>query len=424
MFNLNIFNPWWQEKRVDKTLKGRPRKIFGQIYDYLDTRQILILSGLRRVGKTTLMFQLIDKLLAKGIEPYRILYFSYDEESISLEEILQIYEVNILRNKLSKVKTYIFLDEIQKLENWPSKIKILYDMYPKMKVFLSGSAAIDPMKGTRESLAGRFFDFRIEVLDFEEYLKFKGIEIDKEREDIFANEIKRHLNNYLLTGGFIEAFGLDQTGLSKYFKESLLERVIFKDLPQTYSLSSPQLLFTILKIISNNPGLLLDYRNMATDLKIDQRTLSNYISYLEYSLLVQKVYNYSPNFITSEKKLKKIYLSNAAFTTALAPDIKRSLLLEQYFINALKAGFFFRNPQKDEIDMVLDSGGIPVPVEVKIRNKIKTKLLKPIFKFQKKYNIDKGFIISKDIQQLYYKDGYQIESIPYWKYWSLKNKLF
>ncbi|MFO7928053.1 MAG: ATP-binding protein, partial [Candidatus Humimicrobiaceae bacterium] len=365
MFNLNIFNPWWQEKRVDKALKGRPRKIFSQIYDYLDTRQILILSGLRRVGKTTLMFQLIDKLLAKGIEPYRILYFSYDEESISLEEILQIYEVNILRNKLSKVKTYIFLDEIQKLENWPSKIKILYDMYPKMKVFLSGSAAIDPMKGTRESLAGRFFDFRIEVLDFEEYLKFKGIEIDKEREDIFANEIKRHLNNYLLTGGFIEAFGLDQTGLSKYFKESLLERVIFKDLPQTYSLSNPQLLLTILKIISNNPGLLLDYRNMATDLKIDQRTLSNYISYLEYSLLVQKVYNYSPNFITSEKKLKKIYLSNAAFTTALAPDIKRSLLLEQYFINALKAGFFFRNPQKGEIDMVLDSGGIPVPVEVK-----------------------------------------------------------
>ncbi|MCG9480131.1 MAG: ATP-binding protein [Actinomycetia bacterium] len=423
MFNLYTFNPWWQQKEVDAALKGKPREVFDQIYDYIDTRQIILLSGLRRVGKTTLLFLLIDKLLGQDVDPYRILYFSFDEQSSSIEEILKKYEADILKNNLNEIKTYIFLDEIQKLNNWGSKIKILYDMYPRMKIFLSESASINLMKKTRESLAGRFFDFKIEVLDFDQYLKFMDVEIDKDREDIFAVQIKRQFSYYLKTGGFIETFNLDQDKLDKYFKETLLERVVFTDLPVIYRLDRPSLLFTLLKIIANHPGFLLDYRHMASDLKIDQRTLSNYISYLEYGLLVQKAYNFSPNFLTSEKKLKKIYLSNPAFTTSLAPDVNRGWLMEQYFINYLKARFFYRNPQKEEIDVILESDNKPVPVEIKIRNKIKLKALNPMLKFLKKYDLKQGFVISEDTHELFSKNQYQIEIIPYWKYWTLNRKL-
>lgn len=72
-------------------------------------------------------------------------------------------------------------------------------MYLKMKIFLSGSASINLMKGTRESLAGRFFDFLIEVLDFDEYLEFTGVSIDRERENIFEAEIKKQFNSYIRT---------------------------------------------------------------------------------------------------------------------------------------------------------------------------------------------------------------------------------
>ncbi len=80
------------------------------------------------------------KLISKkNTDPYNILYFSFDEENVEINQLIKNYEIDFLKDKISKTKTYIFLDEIQKLDNWPSKVKILYDMYPKMKIFLSGS---------------------------------------------------------------------------------------------------------------------------------------------------------------------------------------------------------------------------------------------------------------------------------------------
>lgn len=96
----------------------------------------------------------------------------------------------MLKRDISRERVFIFLDEIQKLKDWHSKVKILYDLNPKMKIFLSGSAQITMWKGTRESLAGRFFDFKIKPLDFDEYLEFKRIKID----------LKRHISVFLQTG--------------------------------------------------------------------------------------------------------------------------------------------------------------------------------------------------------------------------------
>ncbi|MCD4669859.1 MAG: hypothetical protein K8S14_05385, partial [Actinomycetia bacterium] len=242
----------------------------------------------------------------------------------------------------------------------------------------------------------------------------------KEKENIFEVEIKRKLNNYIRSGGFVEAFNFNEEMQKKYFKEGLLERVIFKDLPGIYDIKYPDLLFRLLKIIANQPGMLLDYKNMANDLKIDHRTLSSYIAYLEYAMLVQKVYNYSTNFLTSEKKLKKIYLSNTAFSISLAYNFDMSLILEQYFVNRFKARFFSRTPQKEEVDIVMESDMNAVPVEIKIRNKIDRSSLKPMLKFLKNVNQKEGYLITKDTEKIYSMDKYIIRAIPYWKYWSIK----
>lgn len=140
-------------------------------------------------------------------------------------------------------------------------------------------------------------------------------------------------------------------------------------------------------------------------------------------MLVQKVYNYSTNLITSEKKLKKIYLSNIAFSISLAYSFDMSLLLEQYFINRFRTRFFSRTPQKDEVDIILESDRKVVPVEIKIKNKIDRNSLKPMLKFLKSINQKKGYLISKDTEKIYSTDKYIIEAIPYWKYWSIRKKI-
>ena len=106
---LFVFNPWWREGTISKTLVGLRRKVMQEILPYLDMRQILIFSGVRRVGKTTLMFQMIDELLSReNVNPYDILYFSFDEARDTLEAVLDEYEKTILKDSISRKARVVF----------------------------------------------------------------------------------------------------------------------------------------------------------------------------------------------------------------------------------------------------------------------------------------------------------------------------
>jgi len=302
-------------------------------------------------------------------------------------------------------------------------VKIVYDLNPNVKIFLSGSAAINLSKGGKESLAGRFFEFLIEPLDFDEYLEFKKIDIDRRRETVYETEIKRSLKDFMITGGFIEALELDDIRRRKYFREGLLERVIFRDLPESFSIRSADLLHRCMSVFAAHPGMILDYRNLGNDLGYDQRTVSDYISYLEYALLVSKLYNFSSNRLTSEKKMRKVYTSNTAFSFALSGESDFFVLAEQFFANTLKAGFFWRSPQKDEVDLVLSSEERVVPIEIKMRSDIRRRDAKPLFKFMTRYGISKGYIISSDLETVFRDSDLKVEVIPYWRHWTIKRKL-
>lgn len=419
------FNPWWRTGRLPANLTGKRRRLFKDVVSYLDLRQMCVLYGLRRAGKTTLMFQVIDDLLRrKKVNPLHILYFSFDEKRIDFDDLLRSYETDVLGCRLSEARRlFLFLDEIQKLHGWPEKVKMLYDLHPQVKIFLSGSASIALAKESKESLAGRFFEFLVEPLDLDEYLEFMDLVVDRRRERIYELEIKRSIRHHALTGGFIEALELNDLQRGKYFRESLLERVVYRDLPEHFTVKSIDLPHRLLSIFAEHPGMILDYRNLGSDLGYDQRTVANYVSYLEYSMLVNKLYNYSANRLSSEKKMKKIYPSSTAFTAALSGKSDFSVLAEQYFANMLKARFFWRSPQKDEVDLVLHQGEKAVPVEIKMRADIKAKDVKPLFKFMTRYGLKRGLLISLDSEGKF-DDGLRtVEVVPYWRYWSIKRKL-
>jgi predicted AAA+ superfamily ATPase len=263
----------------------------------------------------------------------------------------------------------------------------------------------------------------IRPLDFEEYLDFKGIEIDRGRENIFEKELKRHISLFLKTGGFIEALDMEATVLKKYIRESLLERVIFVDIPQTFKLDLPDLLMKLLAITASRPGFYADYKNLSNDLNVDQRTIANYISYLEYALFLQKVYNYSNNLLTSEKKIKRLYPCNTAFTIALNPSAGLPAVMEQFFVNSLAVKFFLKTPQKEEIDIIHVSDRYVLPVEVKIRENIGRDDLKTLYKFLEKNNLRKALLVTLDTETVFERGNLSIEAVPYWKYWSIKSRI-
>lgn len=420
------FNPWWRSSRVPSELAGKTRSILSEILPYLDYRQMILLYGMRRAGKSTLMYQIIDHLLNEYKKPpLHIFYYSFDLQKRGLDQIIESYELDVLKKEIYQAKEiFLFLDEIQKLPDWSNEIKILYDRYPNLKIILSGSAALPLQKKTKESLAGRFFEFRIDPLPFGEFIQFKGADIDPKRETMFEREIKLLLNEYLSNGGFIESFSFSDVALRKYFTESLLERVVYKDIPESFPINIPGLLFRLLHVFAAHPGMYLDYKNLSNDLQIDQRTISSYISYLSHSLLTNKLYNYSPNRLTSEKKLKRIYLSNTGFLRALNPGISDpSLLMETFYAAVFQAKFFYRSPQKDEVDIILNSEEKIIPVEIKMRTRIRPSDLKPLIKYMNRFHCKRGVIISKNDEWVNESAGRTITTRPYWKYWSIGNEI-
>ncbi len=418
---FNNFNPWWRVQNVPTSLVGKPREVLDPLKKSLSLKQMTLITGLRRVGKTTLIFQLIDWLIREqNISPYNILYHSFDEARLYLENIVNYYQTTVLKQDLLQVdQIYIFLDEIQKLPGWSEQVKILYDMHPNVKITLSGSANLIMKAGSRESLAGRFFEYEINPLDFTEYLIFRNVEIDYSREAVFKQTIAIEFNQFLKTGGFIEALSFDDIQLVRYFKDSILERVTFRDIPEVFSISVPDLLLRLLNILAQRPGLYLDYKNLANDLKFDQRTINNYFDYLEYSFLIQKLYNFSPNLLTSERKLKRAYLANTGFTFSLASAMIFPKIVEQFWVNFLRAKYFYRSPQKDEVDMVLANNKITMPVEIKMRENISKKTAAPLLKFLHKFDQRRGLIISLQDETEISHDNKFIQVFPYWKYWSI-----
>ena len=420
------FNPWWKSLKVPEFFIGKHRNIFDKIITYLDYRQIILLFGLRRAGKTTIMYQIIDYLLQKKkIQTFNILYFSFDEQKMDLDEILEVYQTSALKEAIdSDNKIFLFVDEIQKLNDWANKIKLIYDRYPNIKIFISGSSNLSLQSNSKESLAGRFFEFLIEPMHFDEFVRFKGISIDEAREDLYEKELKVTFLSYLKTGGFIETIDFDKITLKKYMKESILERVIYKDIPDTFQINTPELLLKLLYVIASNPGMYLDYKLLGNDLKVDQRTISNYISYLCHSLLIKKMYNFSKNRLTSEKKIKRIYFNNTGFIYALNADsFPLDLVIENYFAYLFKSHFFYRSPQKNEVDIIIDKDENILPVEIKIRNQLRPKDYKNLNMFMKKFHVNNAVLISKNHESIKEFDGLKIFTLPYWKYWSIQKRI-
>ncbi|NYZ76968.1 ATP-binding protein, partial [Candidatus Micrarchaeota archaeon] len=302
-------NPWWKGNFFDISLK--PREIYGGIEPYLKKRQIIGIYGLRRTGKSYLVYHMIKQLLEKE-SPKTILYFSFDDFSeANASDVLKTAE------KLTETKIkFIFFDEVQKLNNWAEQIKRLYDL-KSLKIVVTGSETLFLRKTSKESLAGRIFEFKIEPLSFKEYLAFRKIP----QTGLYKDEMIKALDHYVLIGGFPELVDeFDNFFIRKYIREGIIDKAIYQDIPKRYKLEDPSLLERIMNIIIDNPGLLIDKNNLANTLGVFRTTVSKYLFYLESSFLIKGLYNYSRNASTSEKKLKKYYPGFSPLGVGLKSD--------------------------------------------------------------------------------------------------------
>ncbi len=423
--NLEKHNMHWKENFFYNYSLNRI--LFNELKKNINNRQVITISGLRRTGKTVLMKQLIDSLVKEETDRSNILYFSFDEEQPKIEEIIKEYE-KITDIDKTKTKIYIFLDEIQKLDDWQDQIKYYYDNF-SIKFFVSGSSSLFIRKKVKESLAGRSFDFHLAPLSFIEFLTFRNKGQLIKNQNMFKEEIKKEFNQYIKKQ-FIELIDKDDEYTSEYVK-SILEKVVFIDIPKVFPIDHQDLLIRLLKIIASNPGMIIEYENLSKELGISRITLSNYLFYLEEAFLIKKIYNFSKNMLTSEKKSKKFYLNSTSFFSYLNNNVDESKRIENLVAIETNSKFFWRTPFKDEIDFIIgESNSLKIkqdisadklmPIEVKYKNNIYDKDMKTIIKFCTENNLTTGIILSKDIneEKVVLKNDKKIiiRLIPVWKW--------
>ena len=398
-------NKWW---KGEFDLEFKPREIYKKITEYLDARQMIALTGLRRVGKTTLMLKIAQDTQEK-INKENIFYFSFDDfKKGRIKEIINTY-ARLMKKDLDK-ETFLFLfDEIQKVEDWEEQIKRVYDNYKNIKIIMSGSESLFIKKQSRESLAGRFFEFHIKPLKFKEYLLFKNKQI--ENIELYKEEIIKELNNFVICNGFPEIVDKSEEFISKYLKENIIEKIIYRDMLQIFPIREPIVLESIFRTILYNPGDMINIDNLATEVNASKQTVLTYLDYLEKSFLIKKVYNFSKNMKKTNRKLKKYY------PMILVPEIiekseMAGKVFETVVIKELNGEFFWRDVYKNEVDLIKIEKEKILPIEIKY-GKIE---VGPLKLFMKKFKVKKGIILSYETKDVIKWEGNEIEVIPFYEY--------
>lgn len=404
---LFAFNPWWKNGTVHASfLKNYKRFAFYEAYERLresDIRRNVVLSGARRVGKTTIQYQLIDKLLKRGVKPEKIVFISLDHPILklsSLDTILECYHENVYAER----DVCYFFDEIQYAQDWAGWLKTIYDMQPDTKVVATGSASPVLVKGSTESGTGRWSVIQVPTLSFYEYCALIGvgaIDLDKsirstallamsqqERTAIMLQleKVRPHFNRYLQVGGFPElALAKDDLMAQQVMREDIVDKVLKRDLPALYNIRNSTELERIFLYLCNVSSNIISYDAIAKELNgVTRPTVENYVRYLESANLIYISYPIEMAGKGVLKSKPKIYIADAAIRNAvlmnediLSDAEEMGKVVETavykhvaafYYQEATRVGYYRASGKGREIDIVVDYPNIKnMLIEVKYR---------------------------------------------------------
>ena len=406
-----LLNPWWKTNQIEPVLaKQYRRKIYDSTAKLLDYRQIIIVSGLRRVGKTTLLYQLIQTMLH---EPAKILYFNFDREVKDLVTVLETFQEQT-KTDWKTEKICVFLDEITRLEGWATQIKLLYDAFPTLKFIVSSSSSVGLEKEAIVNLAGRYFMINMKPLSFIEYLELKQKDVYLKNILLWEKELNEEAKKYILRS-FPETINWPEEALIKdYLKTAILDKILREDLPQKYKNINPDLLLTLLQNFYHDPGMYLDYDSLASKLRISKKTLIQHIFYLEFSYLLRRVKNMRPSAMATSRKMQRVYPYWWNLAYIYGDNFDK--IMENIVVSLVDSNYYWRKDGK-EIDALKIEGKIFIPIEVKNKEDLDKHDIQNLKYFLQKYKVPMGVIVfqGKD-KQIKTNNQAVIHCIPLWKW--------
>jgi hypothetical protein len=331
----------------------------------LDTGKIITLVGVRRSGKTSYLFNLIEELLSRGVPMAKILYINFEDERLDLntEELdllLQAYQE--LYPDMDFEGCYLFFDEIQNIAGWDKFVRRVYDRGAR-NIFITGSNARFLSSEIATSLRGRTISYEVFPLSFSEYLSFKGITVDLHSSKSIAL-INHHLADYLRHGGFPEVINYDD-GLRNRVLQEYFNVMIYRDLLERYEIKNIPALKFFLKRLMSSATKQMSVNNIYNELKssgfkIGKNQLYENLEACQNIYLALVLRKHTKSLVERELGERKIYAIDIGLLNAL--DYKFSddtgKAMEQTVFLELRRRekdiYFFK--EKSECDFIVKNG--------------------------------------------------------------------
>ena len=421
-------NPWWDSGEVPSRLVMQyHRRDFYVLRKERTSRPITALGGPRQVGKTTLLYQLIEMLIAGGVPPKRILYLSLDLPGLvsvsesPMNDALNLYSEEILGEPWSEARepVYVFIDEITRQEGWHRDLKGWFDLRYPIKFFVASSSLSSLKTGAAESLVGRIDIHLLLTWKFVDVLSYTtndegwndvGLRLrDAFQEavalrnpDLFMKGVaglrarliqKRAilqscLNRYLLVDGFPELLDVKDLSRCAHRLKEYLDLTIVNDLYRVYQVRATGSFESLLTILAKESGQLVSYRGLAENLGTQERTVIEHVDLLSRMLLVSQAFFFSESRAKRVRRQRKVFVPNPSVRNSLLSRVSPSALRDPSYLGPSVEGlvhdhakrlaycldpghdpeaFYWRDRGGHEVDIVVRIDERTLPIEVKYR---------------------------------------------------------
>lgn len=395
-----------------------PRNINLENFD----RQVLV--GVRRAGKSYILYGRIQRLIANGHNWDEIVYLNFEDERLTgmtVEDLNKILEVH---GQLSDKRPMLFLDEIQNIEGWEKFARRIADN--KYKVVITGSNAKMLSKDVASVLGGRYITQDVFPFSFSEYLEINGINPGSElltATTADRSKLMRHFEEYFQFGGFPECANLP---VKRDYLTSLYQKIFLGDIAARNKIENIFALRILFKKMAESVKQPISFTRAtnivaSTGAKIGKATVINYLGYASDAYLLLTIPNISDN-LTDKITNPKYYFIDNGIISLLAMDIRTTLLenlvaLTLFRRYGIKDAVYYYN-HGIEVDFVIPDEETAIQVCYSMNNSDGTfdRETSALVKLQDRIKTKKNIIVTYEDEDVIKTNGIEIEVIPAWKY--------
>jgi len=404
---------WLTQK--EKTVK---REILEEILKWFDDNRILVLTGLRRSGKSTLLKQIMNEKTGFGyvnFEDERFLNFEAKDFELLNEVLVDVYD----RPQI------FFFDEIQNVPKFELFVRRLQDQDKKIIITGSNASLLSRELGTR--LTGRYKSFEVYPFSFTEFLSFKGIQPDDDAYYITEKKVEllRAFTDYLVMGGLPEYLKNED----REYVKTLYDNILYRDIISRYSIKKQKVIKELVNILMTNISCPFTYNSLKNDLGLANAiTVKEYISYLSNSYMFFELQKFDYSIRKQLNYPKKAYMVDAAFKLIVGFNFSenKGRLLENFVFLELKRmnQDIYYYSGKNECDFVImDKNRVTEVLQVchTINEGNREREISGLIEGAMEFNLKEGLILTHEQEEEITIDNIVIRIIPVLK-WVLERK--